>query len=487
METARSGYGDSATRRTLHQSANSRRAFALRRSVAALLLLALLALLAFGVYRLADPGGSPTTAAVGAGAALPDGIAAIVPNGPPQALEIESKPADANISITLQDGTTMTGATPFSAKVPGGKITLTLAKDGYNPVNRELDLQEPQSLTVWLDPEGLLHQSVIRFKCGHGPKQVLFTPDGKELWVSLLGGHGVDVFDTTTWAKIAAVSLGKYGAVEMVFNRAGTKVYISQMQTASVYEVDRVTRKVLRVFKTGGSWTKVVILSPDEKRLYASNWVSDNVSEIDLITGRLVRRIKAVDTPRGLYLTPDGKRLFVAGFEHGSIKRIDLATREGEVIFKTEGAMRHLVADDSRGLLYADDLSTNEVFVVDLATEKVTKLNDTDERPNTMELTPDGRVLYVSCRGKDNPKSYYIKGPEWGSILAFDAATGKILDAIVGGNQCTGLDVSPDGKLLAFSDLLDDTIRIYAVPDYETLVAGGGGRAIAHLEDIPKD
>ncbi len=424
---------------------------------------------------------------VGAGGGLPGGIATIVPNGAPHALKIESKPSKAEVTITLQDGKKLRGVTPFSDAVPGGAITISLQMEGYNPASRQLSHDGAQSVTIWLDPKGLLHESVVRFKCGHGPKQVLFTPDGRELWVSLLGGNGVEVFDTATWTRIDQVKLGKYGAVEMVFNKAGTKIYISQMQTASVYEVDTATRRVLRVFKTGGSWTKVVLLSPDETKLYASNWVSDDVSEIDLLNGTLLRRIKAVDTPRGLYVTPDGKQLFVAGFERGSIKCIDLATRKGEVIFKTEGAMRHFVGDDSRGLLYADDLSTAEVFVVDLATEKVAKLNDTDERPNSMDLSPGGKVLYVSCRGKDNPRSYYIKGPEWGSILAFDTASGKILDAIVGGNQCTGLDVSPDGEFLAFSDLLDDTIRIYAIPDYSVLAAGGGGRAIAHLKDIVED
>ena len=133
-----------------------------------------------------------------------------------------------------------------------------------------------------------------------------------------------------------------------------------------------------------------------------------------------------------------------------------------------------------------DDLTTNAVWVVDLATEKVTKLANTDQRPNTMALSPDRKVLYVSCRGKDNPKTYYIPGPEWGSVLAIDTATGKILDAIVGGNQCTGLDVSPDGKLLAFSDFLDNTIRVYTIPSYATLAAGNGGRAVAHLKDIVK-
>jgi DNA-binding beta-propeller fold protein YncE len=136
-------------------------------------------------------------------------------------------------------------------------------------------------------------------------------------------------------------------------------------------------------------------------------------------------------------------------------------------------------------MLYADDMSTDETFAIDLATERARKLSDTDNTPNTMDLTPDGRVLYVSNRGA-NGSSYYLPGPEWGSVLAIDTTTGRILDAIVGGNQTTGLDVSPDGRYLAFSDFLDSRVTLYAIPTYEVLAAGGGGRAEAHVEDLLK-
>ncbi len=496
-----------------------------RRAVALAVIIVVLAAAGYGIFRLVSGESSSTAAAanttatgVGGGSetTLGDGGAAsadssgasnsdaaviggtnvtvgettttrsTAPNLAPQKLTVNSTPRGAKLEITLQDGTVVSAKTPYEEDTPGGSIQLKIWASGFKVITREVDLDAPKTVSVWLDPKGLLYDSLIRFKCGPSPKQVAFTPDGKEMWVSLLGGYGLEIFEPTTGKKIDQVKLGEHGAVEVIFTKDGKTVYASQMETASVYEIDRVTREVKRNFKTGGSWTKVLLLSPDEKTLWASNWVSNDVSEIDLVTGKLVRRIKTVVTPRGLYVTPDAKRLFVAGFENGDIQRIDLATGEGEVIFKTGGAMRHMVGDDVRGLLYVDDLSTNEVFVVDLATEKVTKLADTDHRPNSMDLSPDGRVLYVSNRGKDNPKTYYIPGPEWGSILAIDTATGTILDAIVGGNQCTGLDVSPDGTLLAFSDFLDDKIRVYTIPDYETLAAGGGGRAEAHLTDIIK-
>jgi sugar lactone lactonase YvrE len=71
-------------------------------------------------------------------------------------------------------------------------------------------------------------------------------------------------------------------------------------------------------------------------------------------------------------------------------------------------------------------------------------------------------------------------------VLAIDTVSGKVLDALVGGNQTTGLDVSPDGRTLAFSDFLDDRVHLYTIPGYQVLAAGGGGRAVAHLKDLAK-
>jgi hypothetical protein len=92
----------------------------------------------------------------------------------------------------------------------------------------------------------------------------------------------------------------------------------------------------------------------------------------------------------------------------------------------------------------------------------------------------------VSCRGANNPESYYIPGPEWGSILVFDTTTGKGLDAVIAGNQPTALDVSDNGRLLVFSDFLDNRRRVYAIPLYEEFTDGGGGRFEARLAEIRK-
>jgi YVTN family beta-propeller protein len=358
------------------------------------------------------------------------------------------------------------------------------------------------------------------------PKSLTFTPDGKEIWVASLMNEksGLTVFDvsfmnaeltnkvnasmgamaaagnnaknaatvsTSTIAKrIADIVLPGGGAVEVIFSKDSSKAYVSQMETARVFEIDTATKKILRIFKTGASWTKIMLLSPDEKKLYASNWISNNVSEIDLVTGKLIRNIKTVATPRGLYITKDGAYLYVAGYDKGEIQKIDLATGKGTVIYKTGGAMRHIVADESApggGVLYISDMGRASIFKLSLKDDSVTKFASTDVNPNTIALSPDKKILIVSCRGVNKSATdYYNPGPEWGSVLLFDTETGKLLDAVVGGNQPTALDIAQSGTYFAFSDFLDARIQLFALPSPEILKMGNGGRGPVYKKELKK-
>jgi len=405
----------------------------------------------------------------------------------PQPVSVTTHPQGAECTLTLADGTVISGDAPFERQVPAGPVTLRIAASGYNTFTRELFLDAPLSLEYYLDPEGQILHGLGLITTQGAPKGVSVTHDGSEAWTSILNGPpSIQIFNPRTGALLGGVDIGEHGAVEVIFNKAGTLAYTSQMETAKCFEIDVKTRKVLREFDTKSAWTKWVELSPDEKTLYASNWSGDDVSIIDLATGELVRRIGVSNTPRGMYATEDGKSLYVAGFDSGHLERIDLATGSVTKVFTGGGALRHIVCDEATDRLFISDMSKDLIWVHDMRTGATEKFVDTDEKPNTIDLTPDGKMLFVSCRGENNPKSYYVPGPEWGSILVFDTTDGKPLDALIAGNQPTALDVSDDGTLLIFSDFLDNRLRVYEVPPYETFAQGGGGRYQAHFAEIKK-
>lgn len=431
---------------------------------------------------------SPTTEeAVSAVSRPSDTTAATKAPGRPRDLSVVVYPSDAGATVTMtdQDGEVATGTGSVEARMAGG-VTVEATAEGWRPESHVVPADASGRIEVFLDPPDQAVDRQMAFTTGSAPKQVAFTPDSEELWVTLLAGTGLEIYDPTNGELLDDLDLPEAGSVEVIFDRAGTTAWVSQMETATVYEIDVAERNVVRSLDTGGSWTKVMALSPDESRLWASNWVSNDISEFDLDTGSLTRRIPTATTPRGLATDAEGNHLYVAGYDAGEIAVVDLASGESRVIHHTGGAMRHLVADPSAGLVYASDMARDVILTVDTTTGEVNELAATDRLPNTIDITPDGRILAVSNRGRNNPESYYEPGPEWGTIVLLDTATGDMLDAIVGGNQPTGLDISNDGRLLAYSDFLDNRVTVVSLPDSDELLSSGGGRADSYREEITK-
>jgi len=301
------------------------------------------------------------------------------------------------------------------------------------------------------------------------PKGVAFTPDGKEFWVTSLmnKNRGVVVFDSETGKHKKDIILPYGGGVEIIFNADGSLAFVSQMETGRVFEINTKTKEILRTFETKSSWTKVLTLSPQEDILYASNWVDNNISIIDLKNGQLIRNIPTVATPRGIYVTKDDI-LYVAGFANGEIQKINLKTGASSVLYRSYGAMRHIVADEKNDTLYFSDMGKAVIFKVDMKTEKVEQFAKTDLNPNTIVLTVDKKILIVSNRGANHPSGRInIPGPEKGTILFFDTSTGQKIATLVGGNQPTALDISPDGRYFIYSNFLDGNLTMCEVPSYE--------------------
>ena len=299
------------------------------------------------------------------------------------------------------------------------------------------------------------------------PKSIAFNPDGQEFWVTSLMNtiRGVVVFNAATGKHKKDIQLPDGGGVEIVFNREGSRAFVSQMETGRVFEIDAVTKEILRTFDTESSWTKVLALSFEEDLLFASNWVGNDISVIDLETGKLLKNIPVVRTPRGIYPEKEGGFLYVAGFNLGEIQKINLQTEEGPILYQGRGAMRHIAADEEKGVLYFSDMAEGVVLQLDMLTDQIKEFAQTDNNPNTIALTPDKKALIVSNRGINHPSGRYdIPGPELGTILFFNTDSSERIATLVAGNQPTGLSVSPDGEYFVYSNFLDGNLALCRVP-----------------------
>ncbi len=393
---------------------------------------------------------------------------AVFAAGPLSSLALRIFP---NTAVLAVDGAAVKpgtgGILPAEIKLSAGVHSLAISAEGYQA--REIAVEVP-ALKV-LEAKLELSQSGLTrigdMPTGTQPKSIEFTPDGRFLICALLEGRGADVFDAATLRKAATLSppapyAAKLGFVETAFAPRRGEVWISQMTTGMIHVFRLSDWGYARSVPTKGRWTKVICISSDEKTVYASNWLSNDVSVIDAETGKVTALIGVGGVPRGLALSRDGAFLYVCMYETGVLVKIDAAAKKTVKSIPLGGALRHIVRHPETDTFFISDMARNRVLVLDGDTDgKIAEIK-VGVNPNTIALTPDGRYLFVSCRGPNNPKNYVLKGPEFGKLYCIDARTNAVAEWIWGGNQPTGLCVSPDGKTVVFTDFLDLRAEAYA-------------------------
>jgi YVTN family beta-propeller protein len=356
-----------------------------------------------------------------------------------------------------------------TAAVPEGTYRLTLSAPGYSP--RVIALQVDADLTVEakLEREGSRLQLLDAIDTGPQPKSVAYTPDGAYIVVALLEGKGVDVMWSDVLARVTTASppepwASRRGFVETIFFPARGEMWVSQMTTGMIHVFSLRDFSWIKEFSAGGEYPKVIARSDDESTAYVANWSSGTVSVIDVESCAVKALIRVGGTPRGIAVSRDSRFLYVCMFDSGAVKKIDAAS--GAVV-KTldfgQGAMRHIVRAPGSDTLFISDMLRGRVLAIDSVTDRLIGQVAVDRNLNTIALTPDGAALFVSSRGPNNPVDYTLKGPEFGKVYRVDTSSLAVTDWTWGGNQPTGLAVSPDGGSFAFSDFLDDRLELYRI------------------------
>lgn len=168
-----------------------------------------------------------------------------------------------------------------------------------------------------------------------------------------------------------------------------------------------------------------LVLTPDGRRLFVSNWSSQSVSVIDTATNKVIRTLHVGMNPNDMKLSSDG-RLFVACSNDNTIHVID--TRTLQVIehlsttltpMAPEGSTPDaLIIDNTRKLLYVANADNNSIAVIHIANRahsSVVGFIPTGWYPAALVLTDHGRTLYIgNAKGEEGHPD--LKGP--GSPLA---------------------------------------------------------------------
>lgn len=244
-------------------------------------------------------------------------------------------------------------------------------------------------------------QIIETIPTGPNPHEIAITPDQRFAYLSSYEppGNTISVIDLVNRKMIKQIPTGKYIRIHgAAVALDGKNAYFTAGQSGYVVEIDTRTNEITRTIPTHGKISHMVYISPDSKRLYTTNIVSENVSVIDRASGELITQIKCGGGGDGLAFTPDGKYFWVTSESGGTITIIDAATNTPIEIFNCPGhPVRIRFTADGKLALVPGWVKEGTLTIVDVATRKEIKRIRVGNYAIGVELSPNGRYAFVGC------------------------------------------------------------------------------------------
>lgn len=191
-----------------------------------------------------------------------------------------------------------------------------------------------------------------------------------------------------------------------------TPILVLNSLDANVSVIDPKTWKVVKVIPTGKE-PHHLYLTPDNKSFIVANAASNSLTFIDPLTAEIQRTVKDIMDPYHLRFSPDMRWFVTAG---NRLNHIDLYRWDGvnPVLAKripTARTPSHLWIDSKSTTVYCTMQDSDELVVIDLATQTLKSRTPTGSMPADVYLAPDDKTLLVGLTGSNHVQVFDVSGP----------------------------------------------------------------------------
>ena len=191
---------------------------------------------------------------------------------------------------------------------------------------------------------------------------------------------------------------------ELVADDATNTVYISGIGKESViWVVDGGNIKLKTAIQNTGKMSTGLALDSEGKRLYTTNADGELIT-IDTADNKILSRKKLLDDGKehffiNISLDTARQRAFITDSKAAEVLVVD--TRNGNILAKVAAPESLAVLfNPARNEAYVTHRQAGKVSVIDAKSYKVVKTFDTPTHPNSLALSADGKILYVTVKQK---------------------------------------------------------------------------------------
>ena len=234
---------------------------------------------------------------------------------------------------------------------------------------------------------------------GKEPHHLMITPDQKTLLIANPAGNDVALMNPTTGeltGKIPNIidpyQIG-YSPNHKWFVANGNR-----LDRVDVYHAQGADLKLAKSIKLGKTPSHVAFTA-DSKIAFITLQDSNELAAIDLDTQTVIWKMTTGKVPAGVWMTPGDQYLLVGITGEDNVQVIDWKNRkEVKRIFTGKGAHNFRPLGDKKHVFVSNRIASTISMINMQTLEKVGDITGLPAGPDDMEITPDGKTLWVTFR-----------------------------------------------------------------------------------------
>ena len=241
------------------------------------------------------------------------------------------------------------------------------------------------------------------------------------------------------------------------------RLYVGNSNGETVSVIDLNSLKVVDDIKIGATLIHGLALIPDGKLLFVTVESDHTLRLVDTTTGETKATIKLTGRPNECAVTPDGRYVAVPIRDGDSVDIVDVMQKKVVKVLPIKEP-HNAVSTASNRYLFVSSMGSNAVNVVDLKTMSFSAVVPAGGRPRPYVISSDGKTMYVAVsylHGFDIVNIPEKKVLERVEMPARHSGPPRPRKFETPDTLTHGLALTPDGKELWVTSLLDDSIYIY--------------------------
>ena len=287
---------------------------------------------------------------------------------------------------------------------------------------------------------------IVKLPTDQGPHEIAITPDKRWAFISNYGvyevfppgdqthtktGNTITVVDLQNRSVKRTLNFGTHtGPHGMAFSHDGKLLWMTAETPPVLLEIDTASGKILRSWETHQERTHLIVVTPDEKKIYITNTISGTLTVLNRETGAQ----KVISTgPRseGIAMSPDGREVWVADRGDSVIRVISTASDEIVDSFPSGGMspLRMRFTPDGREV-WISNVDSKQVSVFDAHKRSLLGIVSVDGGPQGMVFSADGKRAYFAVSNANQ-------------VTIIDVPARKVLGTIAVGTEPDGMAWAP--------------------------------------------